>query len=286
MNPSAWIWLTLALVFALAPPSWADEAPAKLAEVEATKDLPYYTGDDADKVRHTLDVYRPKGQKDVPVLIFVHGGAWVFGDKDFFGVHSAVGKAFARHGICTVVTNYRLSPGVKHPEHVKDVARAFAWTVKNIGKYGGKADQIFVCGHSAGGHLVSLLATDNTYLKAEGLSTDAIKGVIPLSGVYAIPDGFFKEVFGGEAAARKDAGPISHVREGLPPFLIIYGDRDYPFCDVASKDFCKALKDKKVDAEALEIKKRDHFSIVGKMKDDDDATDDAILRFIQKTIEK
>lgn len=279
--------LLLALLFAAAPlPARADDAPPRLAEVEADKDVPYYRGDGADKVRHTLDVYRPKGMKDVPVLLFVHGGAWVFGDKDFFGVHSGVGKAFARRGVCAVLPNYRLSPGVKHPEHVKDVARAFAWTVKNIARYGGDADQVFVCGHSAGGHLVSLLAADDQYLKAEGLSTAAIKGVVPLGGVYTLPDGFFRDVFGADAQARKDAAPLGHVREGLPPFLIVYGDRDYPFCDVFSKDFCQALKDKKVDAELLEIKKRDHFSLVVKMREDGDPTDEAILRFIRQRAAK
>src|SRR5205823_5671892 len=107
-------------------------------------------------------------------VFFVHGGAWRNGDKSgILGVYSALGRFLVRHGLGAVIINYRLSPAVRHPAHVQDVAKAFAWTHKNIARYGGRPDQIFLCGHSAGGHLVALLATDPTYLKAEGLTPAA-----------------------------------------------------------------------------------------------------------------
>src|SRR5438270_3997212 len=85
-------------------------------EVRAERDLAYYTGPDADKVKHKLDLYLPQGKTDFPVVMFVHGGAWMFGDKDFFGVHEAIGRMFARHGIGAAVISYRLTPTVQHPE--------------------------------------------------------------------------------------------------------------------------------------------------------------------------
>jgi len=182
------------LALLLANPSGMARAEEKTApsaqtfDVKDVRDIAYYEGTDADKVKHRLDLYLPKDHKDFPVVMFVHGGAWMHGDKNFFGVYSALGKMFARNGTGAVIINYRLSPGVKHPEHIKDVARAFAWTQKNIEKYGGRADEIFISGHSAGGHLVALLASDETYLNAEGLTFKNIKGVMPLSGVYALPD--------------------------------------------------------------------------------------------------
>src|SRR5438477_9094130 len=119
----------------LALPARADEGKTppkeeKLFDVEVVADVDYYKGDDADRVKHKLDLYLPRGQKDFPVLFFVHGGAWRSGDKNFFGAYSSLGRFYARRGVGTVVTNYRLSPRVRHPEHVRDVARAFAWTVK------------------------------------------------------------------------------------------------------------------------------------------------------------
>src|SRR5438093_1573887 len=80
--------------------------------------------------------------------------------------------------------------------NVEDVARAFAWTHKNIAKHGGDPANIFVCGHSAGGHLVSLLSTNPTYLRAHDLKISDIKGTIPLSGVFVLlPNQVFKDIF-------------------------------------------------------------------------------------------
>ena len=187
--------LPLAVVLLAVSPSWADDAPAapRTFEVESVKDVAYYDSDGADPVKHKLDLYLPKGLKDYPVLFFVHGGAWVSGDKKMY---APIGRVLASHGIGAVVTNYRLSPRVKHPAHIEDVARAFAWTHGHIGGHGGRADQIFCCGHSAGGHLVALLATDESYLKAEKLTLAHIKGVIPMSGVYQIPPLLFASIFG------------------------------------------------------------------------------------------
>src|SRR4051794_35524437 len=66
-------------------------------DVRAEKNIAYYTGADADKINHRLDLYLPKGKTEFPVVMFVHGGAWMMGDKDFFGVHEAIGRMFARH---------------------------------------------------------------------------------------------------------------------------------------------------------------------------------------------
>ena len=263
-----------------------DRKEAPLCEVRAEKDIAYYTGPDADKVKHKLDLYLPKGKSDFPVVMFVHGGAWVFGDKDFFGAHEAIGRMFARHGVGAGVISYRLSPGVKHPEHVKDVARAFAWLHNNIKTYGGRPDELFVCGHSAGGHLVALLATDETYLKAEGLKLGDIKGVMPISGVYLIPDKWLDEVFGTDLEIRKTASPLKDVHSGCPPFCIIYGDDDFPTCGVVSEKFCQALKDKGVTAESHEMKKRSHISIITGTAKDDDPCANLLLDFVKRQTAK
>lgn len=259
-----------------------NQADSTLHEIEVKRNIAYYDGEDADKERQKLDVYSPKGAKDCPVVLFIHGGAWVFGDKDFFGLHAGMGRMFARHGIVAVVANYRLSPKVKHPEHVKDVARAFAWTHRNIAHYGGRADRIYLCGHSAGGHLVSLLATDERYLKDEKRSFKDIKGVMSMSGVYEIPAKLFADVFGKDAEVHRLAGPLSHVKEGCPPFLILYAEKDYPSCDAQSEKFAKALQDKKVEVRIQLIKERNHLDILGKAVKDDDPGGRELLDFIAR----
>jgi acetyl esterase/lipase len=270
--------VVLGLVLTTAP---AADTP-KLFDVETKSDIRYYSGDGAHKTKHLLDLYLPKGQKDFPVLFFVHGGAWRTGDKNYFGVYSNIGKFFAQRGIGTVVINYRLTPEVQHPEHIKDVARAFAWTVKNIAGHGGKVDRLFVSGHSAGGHLVALLATDASYLKAEGVETTAIRGVLPISGVYQIPAYALTRVFGTDREVARKASPLEHVRAGLPPFLILCADKDLSACGKApSERFCKALVGKDCKAEFKEIEGSTHIKILMSATRPDDPVSEALLTFIR-----
>lgn len=182
-------------------PFWgrSEHAPADPCGVERIRGISYYDGPQANPGKHKLDLFLPRGKTDCPVVILVHGGAWIMGDNRCCGLYSSVGEFLASQGIAAVVPNYRLSPTVKHPEHIKDVARAFAWTRKHIGEHGGRADEIFLIGHSAGGHLVALLATDERYLQAEGCRAGDIKGVIGLAGVYNIPPGRTNVHLGGHS---------------------------------------------------------------------------------------
>ena len=251
-------------------------------QVEKHKDLVYNPAKDADRVRHKLDLYVPKGAKDFPVMMFVHGGAWKSGTKDLYG---PLGETFAKQGIGTAIINYRLTDGkgtVKHPDHIHDVAKAFAWVKASCGKYGGSKDKLFVSGHSAGGHLVALLGTDESYLKAEGCTTRDISGVMALSGVYTISSLILGDIFGKDEAVCKAASPITHCKGSHPPFLIAYGNRDFPFMDLMAEDFGKKLKENKNEAKVMKLD-RDHFSIVIQMasKMDDELTK-AMVEFMTK----
>jgi acetyl esterase/lipase len=310
----------LAAAFCLAGFAWnaaADEpaAPTErgapgISDVQIIRDVvyrPLYEGEDGSRDKNKLDLYIPRGKKDFPVIFFVHGGAWLHGNKDQFGMYSVLALSWARHGIGTVSINYRLSPGVKHPEHIKDVARAFAWTRKNIARYGGRPDQIFACGHSAGGHLVALLATDERYLRAEDLSPKDIRGVIPISGVYRIhdlqinagisrpagtgganaaprrtPGPLFSSVFGSDREVRRDASPLFHVKSGLPPFLVLYADYDLPQLPEMAREFNAALKAQKCEVQTVEIQERNHISILLSLAQDGDPAGQAILDFVAR----
>jgi acetyl esterase/lipase len=281
-------------VFAASPVRATDRkagsrALSPTSGVQIVRDIPYYQGKDADPVKHRLDMYLPKGQKDFPVLFFIHGGAWRHGDKNYLGVYGTLGMSWARHGIGAVVINYRLSPAVRHPEHIKDVARAFEWTHDHIANYGGRPDEIFVCGHSAGGHLAALLATDESYLKAEGLTLHDIRGVIPMSGVYEVrePYRIFDVTFGSDAKIRKDASPITHVRADVPPFLIVYADHDLELCGKqCSETFCRALCDNKCEARTLEAHDRNHITLLLMAALDDDPVSRAVQDFVAVHIRK
>jgi len=275
--------LAAATFLFLVPTHAGGKTPASLEgkhEVEIVRDLAYYEGKDADE-RHKLDLYLPKGRKDFPVMLFVHGGAWRSGEKESY---APLGQVFAKNGVGVVVINYRLSPKVQHPAHIEDVARAFAWTQRNIAQHGGSPDHLFLSGHSAGGHLVALLSTDERYLKAEKLAISNIKGVLPLSGVYDIElsGALFQNVFGKTKEGWRDASPLAKINGQHPPMLIIYADKDYTSLDTMAEQYCKALKGKNCDAATMKIANRDHITIIGQVANENDVTTQAMLGFIAK----
>jgi acetyl esterase/lipase len=326
----------LLLVFALALPAchvtdlrlWQAARPSSsdVFEVQQVLGVTYFEGAPADAYRHRLDLFLPKGLKNYPVVMLVHGGAWIMGDNRSCGLYSAVGECLARQGIGVVLPNYRLSPEVQHPEHIKDIARAFAWTHAHIGEYGGNPADLFVAGHSAGAHLVALLATDERYLQAEGLCGADIRGVIGLSGVYDIPPlthcvtiggptavimhldqilplrcgcglpcsplalvpGFpvrlnvFRMAFGNDLAERQDASPLTHVRPGLPPFLLISAEKDLPTLPEMVEVFHHALLAQGVECTLLKVNDRNHNSVIFRAYRPEDPVARAMCGFIRQ----
>lgn len=279
---------SIGVLFGFAPAQERKEARTPVAapvaaprafQVEKHTDLAYVSGPDADSERHKLDVYVPKGRKGYPVLLFVHGGSWKSGNK---GLYVALGEAFARLGIGTVITNYRLSPKVKHPAHVEDIAKAFAWTHHNIAKYGGDAGRLFLFGHSAGGHLVSLLATDPQYLKAEKLSSANVCGVVSVSGVYKIYHNveWFHPMFGENEKVCLNASPLEHASENRAPFLIAYADKDFNHLDRMALDMNAALERCKCRCRLLKLQDRNHYTIITNAIELDDPLNKAIREFV------
>jgi acetyl esterase/lipase len=260
------------------------------AGVKEKRDLAYYDGKDADAKKHKLDLFLPDTDKPFPVLMWIHGGAWKLGDR---ALYSELGRRFAESGIGCAVISYRLSPAVKHPEHVKDCARAFAWLTKNIREHGGRPDRLFVCGQSAGGHLTALLTLNRKYLKELDVPDDAVKGAIPMSGIYAIPAverdvpglKMFKDAFGSDPDVCKDASPTHFVKNATFPMLVLTEEHD-DFGGVRESTalFRKAVSDAEVKTVTfVDAKDRNHFSIVTQMmRKGDDPQRAAIVEFIRK----
>ena len=221
-----------------------------------------------------LDVYSPKkGVKDSPVMVYVHGGAWMRGNK------SSVGKKatfFTGRGWILVSVNYRLVPDGQHPRNVEDVATALAWVHDHCAEQGGDPNLIFLMGHSAGCHLAALVATDGRPLKKAGKSLTIVKGVIGLdTQTYDIPQlmksasssAVYAKVFTEDESTQRDASPIHHVQKnkGIPPFLICYSrgmaTRLNPARPEQAKAFCAALNSAGVEAEVVDASDRNHGQI-------------------------
>ncbi len=206
-------------------------------------DLIYYEGEGFSDEKHRLDLIIPEGQPVLATMLWIHGGAWAFGDRKN---DLELARAFAREGVAVASMSYRLSPGdwrgeefpstgVQHPEHIKDVARAFAWLRANADKYELDKSRLFVGGFSAGGHLSALLAMDARYLAAHGLSLSDIRGALPVAGGYdlngyylAIEEGMGHEVAVGHVLGvfgpregLADASPMTYLQAASIPMLVL-----------------------------------------------------------------
>ena len=256
-------------------------AAEKDATVDVRTNITYYSGEGADKYRHRLDLYLPKGQRDVPVMMFVHGGGFTVGIKDQYAF---MGQIFAARGIATAVISYRLSPKATYPGHVQDVARAFAWLRAHIAEYGGRPDKIFVAGHSAGATLVAMLGADPAYLKEVGESLDHIAGVIPISGSFTASarSGMFQGSIPIDPDVVRNASAIAHVAGPHPPFLILYGDKDAPRTGEDAEQMAKALKAAGTPADVHEIADHAHMDMVTGMMSPDDAGLRFAVEFIRR----
>lgn len=201
---------------------------ALVSAVSATKDIAY--APDVAGGKHRLDVYAPARVRNAPVLIFIHGGGFVRGDRrDYDGV----GTALAYQGAVVVVPSYRLYPQTDARGAAADVATAVAWTTKHIAEYGGNPRGIVLGGHSAGAYLAALVALDPEYFKATGTSSSVVRGVVGFSGTYDVrdvdPDAtpedrqLVQHYFGASADLRAGVSPISFASKASPPIELFCG---------------------------------------------------------------
>jgi acetyl esterase/lipase len=265
-------------------PIYATKAPeARLPSIELApnvdwqKDITYVEGDAEAAAKHKLDLYLPKDKKNFPVLVFIHGGVWRSGDRSLYPV---LGNRFAKLGIGVAIPSYRLMPKNPHPAQIEDVAAAVAWVYKNIGHFNGDASRLYIAGHSAGGHLVALLALDDSYLKKHDIPISAIKGVAALSGVYDV-----SRVNGFRDVAARDGSPLHYLRPSVPakapPFVITYCQWDYPGLPFQAREFEAALRKAFVPAKLIYDPRESHITEIVDIWKDDDPTAKVILDLVK-----
>jgi acetyl esterase/lipase len=189
--------------------------------------------------RQLLDVYAPPAGSGLPVVVWVHGGGWMRGNKNEMGQKPA---AFVDKGFVFVPVNYRFVPQVTMDTIVRDVARAVGWVHSNIARHGGDPNRIFLMGHSAGAQLAALLCIDSRYIEAERVPRTSIRGCVPVDGdTYDVPLQVatatarrkslkqpppkmgHPEKF-GKLERQRELSAVNHVapNRGIPPFLLLH----------------------------------------------------------------
>jgi len=206
------------------------------------RDLSYVTD---GHERQRLDLYLPKAGKDLPLIIWVHGGAWLAGSKA-----NPVPLPYLADGYAVASINYRLSQHAVFPAQIQDCKAAVRWLRANAAKYDLDPNHFAAWGASAGGHLVAMLGTTadvKEFEVGEHLAQSSrVQAVVDFFGptdllqmdehrvpngqVHDIPDSPESKLVGGPIQENKDkvakANPITFVTRDDPPFLIVHGDAD------------------------------------------------------------
>ena len=247
----------------------------------------------ADADLQALDLYLPRGAHSPPLIVYIHGGAWVSRDKSEY---RELGAAFARCGIAAAVINYRLAPEVQVGQQVDDVASALRRLTERASNLVFRASstnsdvgydlrRIFLIGHSAGAQL-ALYA-----LVSGALKRGSIAGVVALGSVGINPSsdvaeldpryqGIYEPAFGADRAAWRKFDIKTLLRGNEPPVLVVHGVNDSMAPEAISRQLYQQLRAAGDRVRYEQPADRDHWSMLDHMTQPEDPTMQAIERFV------
>ncbi len=235
------------------------------------KNIPYIEADNSyDLPAKELNVFSPRKASNLPVLIFIHGGSWNKGRKE---IYDFMGNRLARRDVVTVIIDYPLAPDYQVDDMEKATVLAVEWVEKNISDFGGDPDQIFVSGHSAGGHLAALAAIKKEPWEELGRS-NPIKGAILndpagldwywfLEQMRDRPNGTDNyDAFTDNPEVWKAYSPVYFLDENEVPLLLMEGEKTYPGIRLTVERFREAAEEKGVDLTYSFYPKTKHIPMV------------------------
>jgi len=234
------------------------------------RDLEYIKG---GHERQRLDLYvAEKADAPLPVIVWVHPGAWMFGSKNDVGP----ALPFVQKGYAVASIGYRLSQHARFPAQIEDCKAAVRWLRANAKRYNLDPDRIGAWGASSGGHLVALLGTSGGVKDLEGKEgpldqSSRVQAVVDwfgptditkMGGGHDTPDSPEAKLIGGPVQDNKQragrANPIAYVTKDAPPFLIMHGDKDPMVPFGQSELLVTALKKAGADVTFLPVKGAGH----------------------------
>jgi acetyl esterase/lipase len=258
-------------------------AAAPKGGVKVMRDVAYGT-----HPRQVVDVFQPDAARNAPVMIFVHGGAFVRGDKRVSDeVYDNVLYYFARQGMVGLNIEYRLAPESRHPGGARDVADAVAWAEREVGRYGGDPTRIYVMGHSAGGTHVATWAFDRTAIPERAKS---VAGVIIASGRVRVdvhPDNpnaaAVRAYFGDDVSAYDAHSPVTHANDPDLPVFIAIAEFENPYLDVYGAELLHNLsRVRKRAPRFMRLTRHNHISLAAHFNTEEDILGREVLDFIEQ----
>ncbi|HRZ84328.1 MAG TPA: alpha/beta hydrolase [Candidatus Hydrogenedentes bacterium] len=278
----AWAHILLGIPVAALLLAGCSRCPESPGTFRVLGDIPYaeIPGTDPNLLRLDLYLPDPAPKGSVPLVVWVHGGGWSIGDKS--NAMDCKASLLTGAGYALASVNYRLSPRIPsddpgrimHPVHAQDVATAVFWLREHAPEYGFDPGRIALMGHSAGAHLVSIVATDASLLGAHGLTPENLAGIVSLDTEgYDVAahmsngpaSGIYQNAFGEDPALWAAASPITHVAagRGIPPFLIV--TRGSAFRKGLSRKFADSLEDAEISATVVDAGRYSHADVNRKL---------------------
>lgn len=195
-----------------------------------------------------LDVYIPAQAKAAPILFMIHGGAWIIGDKGASGFVANKVAHWLPKGYILASSNYRMSKQPNPLDQANDIARALAFVQAKAASWGGDQTRVLLLGHSAGAHLVSLLAADSRIVTANGGA--AWLGTIVLdSAAFDLVEimqnkhhRIYDRAFGKDRTFWTEASPYHRLTTAPAPMLLVCSTRRDDACPQAQPFASKAVK--------------------------------------------
>ena len=258
-------------------------------EMVVRRDIVYREMAGVDVERLRLDLHLPgmRGPHTAPIVLYVHGGGWTAGSKE---QRFRLPEVLVRAGFVYASANYRLRPKASVAEMAQSVADAAGWLTRNAGDFGGDPHRLFLIGHSAGAHLVSLLGTNERFLQQAGVQPESLRGVVSLdTAVYDLhqlladtPGRIHQAVF-GDAEDVDAISPWHHVRYDAPhPAFLIFYSEGRPQAVTQAIPFAERLRAAGHAAAVTEAVGRNHRQLNQMLGAEGDRATAQIVRFIRR----
>lgn len=238
------------------------------------KDIPY-----GALPGEKLDVY-PSPKPASKVLIFIHGGYWHLLDKALFHF---IADGFRPYGITTVLLTYPQAPEASIDGIVQSCRKAIPWLYSHVSSFNGDPQQLYVAGHSAGGHLAAMLLATDWKCLHPGIPANVLKGACFVSGLFnlvPIQLSYLNSVLGMDRETALRNSPVRLEPLAACPLVVAVGEAETTAFNEQSRELYACWRDKASNIQLVALPKQNHFSIVEAIIDPNAALHGAICQLM------